>query len=118
MHQMSLTASRDLETSKKIIKDSQTKVTIFSEESVLIVKSKYEAEIGDWRVKYEDSQNIIAQMKIEIGNIKQDNQQLNLKYAGLVGGDEILLVGCDRLVPFRGGVKYKDIFLDINETIY
>ena len=80
-------------------------MNISSEESVL-VKSKYEAEIGDWRSKYEDSQSIIAQMKIEINNIKQDNKQLNLKYAELFGGDEILLVGCDRLVPFRGGVKY------------
>ena len=86
-------------------------MTIFSEQSVLIVKSKYEAEIGDWRVKYEDSQNIIAQMKIEIGNIKQDNQQLNLKYAGLVWGDEIILVGCNILVPLKGrGEKNKDIF--------
>ena len=74
---------------------------MFRDESVLIVKSKYEAEIGDWRAKYEDSQTIIAQMKIDINNIKQDNSQLNLKYAELVGGDEILLTGCDRLVPFR-----------------
>jgi len=54
------------------------------EESVL-VKSKYEAEIGDWRSKYEDSQSIIAQMKIEINNIKQDNKQLNLKVNDKLG---------------------------------
>ena len=40
-------------------------------------------------------------MKIEISNIKQDNGQLNLKYAELMGGDEILLTGQNRLVPFR-----------------
>merc|ERR1711915_529341 len=72
-----------------------------SEESVLIVKNKYEAEINDWRAKYEEAQNIIAQIKIDLGNLKQDNSQLNLKYADLVGGDEILLQGNNRLVPFR-----------------
>lgn len=56
-----------------------------SDESVLIVKSKYEAEIGDWRAKYEDSQSIIAQMKIEINNIKKDNSQLNLKVNDKLG---------------------------------
>ena len=75
--------------------------SIFRDESLTIVKKKYEAEIGDWRVKYEDSQNIIAQMKIELANLKQDNSQLNLKYAELLGGDEILLKGNKRLVPFR-----------------
>ena len=44
---------------------------------------------------------MIAQIKIDLGNLKQDNSQLNLKYAELVGGDEILLQGNNRLVPFR-----------------
>jgi len=56
-----------------------------SDESVLAVKNKYEAEIGDWRAKYEDSHTIIAQMKIEINNIKQDNSQLNLKVNDKLG---------------------------------
>jgi len=56
-----------------------------SEESTRLVKSKYESEIGDWRAKYEDSQSIIAQMKIEINNIKQDNKQLNLKVNDKLG---------------------------------
>jgi len=56
-----------------------------SEESVLIVKNKYEAEINDWRAKYEEAQNIIAQIKIDLGNLKQDNSQLNLKVNDKLG---------------------------------
>jgi len=56
-----------------------------SDESVLVVKNKYEAEIGDWRAKFEDAQTVIAQMKIEISNIKQDNSQLNLKVNDKLG---------------------------------
>ena len=64
------------------------------------MKKKFEAEISGWKVKLTEAQNVIAQLKIEINNLEQENKNLNLKYDKF-DGKEIILIGHKRLVPFR-----------------
>merc|ERR1711936_1494672 len=40
---------------------------------------KFEKELSDWKTKLDESQNIIAQLRIDLGNNKQDNKQLQVK---------------------------------------
>ena len=53
---------------------------IYSEHSVSVIKKKFEAELSDWKKKLDESQNVIAQLKIDLGNSNQDNKQLQVKY--------------------------------------
>ena len=64
------------------------------------MKQKFEAEIEDWKSKLGDAQNSIAQLKIEISNKQQENKTLTSKY-DMLEGEEIILKGHKRLVPFR-----------------
>ena len=64
------------------------------------MKKKFETEISEWKVKLTEAQNVIAQLKIEINNLEQENKNLNLKYDKF-DGREIILIGHKRLVPFR-----------------
>ena len=64
------------------------------------MKKKFETEISEWKVKLTEAQNVIAQLKIEINNLEQENKNLNLKYDKF-DGKEIILIGHNRLVPFR-----------------
>ena len=64
------------------------------------MKKKFETEISEWKVKLTEAQNVIAQLKIEINNLEQENKNLNLKYDKF-DGKEIILIGHKRLVPFR-----------------
>jgi len=41
------------------------------------MKSHYEVEINDWRVKYEEILTQLNKSKIDANNLKQDNKQLN-----------------------------------------
>ena len=71
-----------------------------SEQSLMSMKKKFETEISEWKVKLTEAQNVIAQLKIEISNLEQENKNLNLKYDKF-DGKEIILIGHKRLVPFR-----------------
>ena len=71
-----------------------------SEQSLMSMKKKFETEISEWKVKLTEAQNVIAQLKIEINNLEQENKNLNLKYDKF-DGKEIILIGHNRLVPFR-----------------
>lgn len=71
-----------------------------SEKSLMSMKQKFEAEIEEWRTKLGDAQNTIAQLKIEISNKQQENKTLTSKY-DMFEGEEVLLIGHKRLVPFR-----------------
>jgi len=51
----------------------------FDEQSISVIKKKFEAELSDWKTKLEESQNVIAQLRIDLGNNKQDNKQLQVK---------------------------------------
>merc|ERR1712156_437008 len=70
------------------------------EQSLMSMKKKFETEISEWKVKLTEAQNVIAQLKIEINNLEQENKNLNLKYDKF-DGREIILIGHKRLVPFR-----------------
>jgi len=69
---------RKLQTAVDVM-DSLPVQTETSEEKLKTVKSQYVAEIDGWRVKYEEAQSLVAQLQIELANIKKENQQLNLK---------------------------------------
>ena len=62
------------------------------------LRAQYEAELGEWRARCEEAQAALASTKLELANIKQDNKQLNLKYAGRT----LVLTGCNRQIAFRG----------------
>ena len=64
------------------------------------MKQKFEAEIEDWKTKLGDAQNTIAQLKNEISNKQQENKTLTSKY-DMLEGEEVILIGHKRLVPFR-----------------
>ena len=81
---------------------------MFSEQSLLSIKQKFEAEIEDWKIKLSDAQNTIAQLKIEINNKQQENKTLSSKYE-MFEGKEVILIGYKRVVPFR---KTISLFLD------
>jgi len=49
------------------------------EQSISVIKKKFEKELSDWKTKLDESQNIIAQLRIDLGNNKQDNKQLQVK---------------------------------------
>ena len=51
-----------------------------------MIKKKFETELSDWKTKLDESQNVIAQLRIDLGNNKQENKQLQVKYGG--GGVE------------------------------
>ena len=58
------------------------------------VRVQYKGEMDTWRAKYEEGQvgslppshlhpplqSLLAQLKIELGNLKDEKRQLNLKY--------------------------------------
>ena len=52
----------------------------YSEQSISVIKKKFEAELADWKRKQDESQNEIAQLKIDLGNSNQANKQLQVKY--------------------------------------
>ena len=52
----------------------------YSEQSISVIKKKFEAELSDWKSKQDESLNVIAQLKIDLGNSNQDNKQLQVKY--------------------------------------
>lgn len=64
------------------------------------MKQKFKTEIEEWKTKLGDAQNTIAQLKIEITNKQQENKTLTSKY-DMLEGEEVLLIGYNRLVPFR-----------------
>ena len=64
------------------------------------MKQKFKAEIEEWKTKLGDAQNTIAQLKIENNNKQQENKTLTSKY-DMLEGEEVLLIGYKRLVPFR-----------------
>ena len=64
------------------------------------MKQKFKAEIEEWKTKLGDAQNTIAQLKIEINNKQLENKTLTSKY-DMLEGEEVLLIGYKRLVPFR-----------------
>ena len=45
-----------------------------------MIKKKFEAELSGWKTKLDESLNVIAQLRIDLGNSKQDNKQLQVKY--------------------------------------
>jgi len=55
------------------------------EQSLMSMKKKFETEISEWKVKLTEAQNVIAQLKIEINNLEQENKNLNLKVNDKVG---------------------------------
>ena len=64
------------------------------------MKQKFKAEIEEWKSKLGDAQNTIAQLKIEINNKQLENKTLTSKY-DMLEGEQVLLIGYKRLVPFR-----------------
>ena len=52
----------------------------YSEQSISVIKKKFEAELSDWKSKQDESLNVIAQLKIDLGNSNQANKQLQVKY--------------------------------------
>ena len=52
----------------------------YSEQSISVIKKKFEAELSDWKTKQDESLNVIAQLKIDLGNSNQANKQLQVKY--------------------------------------
>ena len=76
------------------------------------MKQKFEAEIEDWKTKLGDAQNTIVQLKIEISNKQQENKTLTSKY-DMLEGEEVILIGHKRLVPFRK----KNVLLGITKEI-
>ena len=73
----------------------------FSEQSFASMKQKYEIEIHEWKEKLNEAQNKIAQLKIEIDNLEKDKRTLNAKYDKFEEDSEVVLIGDQRLVPFR-----------------
>ena len=92
----------------------------YSEQSISVIKKKFEAELSEWKSKLDESQAVIAQLKIDLSNSSQDNKQLHVKYEKPIpvyhsyhylivsfhklegsGGSEIILWGYNRWVPFR-----------------
>ena len=71
-----------------------------SEQSIMAMKTKFEKEIADWKIQLTEAQSIIAQLKLQLENIQQDNKKLNTKYDKL-GGQKLVLIGYQRLVSFR-----------------
>ena len=67
----------------------------------MAMKRNFELEISEWKTKLTDAQNFIAQMKIQIDNVQQDNKKLNIKYAKYGGGNLVHLWGYQRWVSFR-----------------
>ncbi|XP_023342853.1 lamin Dm0 isoform X2 [Eurytemora carolleeae] len=58
--------------------DSITKQSKGDGKSMQEVKVQYEAEISDWRAKYEELLSHINKAKIDASNLKQDNKQLTV----------------------------------------
>jgi len=59
--------------------DSIPKQQGMDEQSLMAMKRNFELEISEWKTKLTDAQNFIAQMKIQIDNVQQDNKKLNIK---------------------------------------
>jgi len=59
--------------------DSIPKQQGIDEQSLMAMKRNFELEISEWKTKLTDAQNFIAQMKIQIDNVQQDNKKLNIK---------------------------------------
>jgi len=59
--------------------DSIPKQQGMDEQSLMAMKRNFELEITEWKTKLTDAQNFIAQMKIQIENVQQDNKKLNIK---------------------------------------
>jgi len=59
--------------------DSIPKQQGMDEQSLMAMKKNFELEISEWKTKLTDAQNFIAQMKIQIDNVQQDNKKLNIK---------------------------------------
>jgi len=59
--------------------DSIPKQQGMDEQSLMAMKRNFELEISEWKTKLTDAQNFIAQMKIQIENVQQDNKKLNIK---------------------------------------
>lgn len=59
--------------------DSIPKQQGMDEQSLMAMKRNFELEITEWKTKLTDAQNFIAQMKIQIDNVQQDNKKLNIK---------------------------------------
>ena len=80
------------------------------------MKQKFEVEIHEWKGKLNEAQNNIAELKIEIDNLNQDKKTLNAKYDKFEEGSEILLIGNQRLVPFRKSKCLNQYFLLLQTT--
>jgi len=51
----------------------------FDEQSISVIKKKFEAELSDWKSKQDESQAEIAQLKIDLSNSSQEKKQLQVK---------------------------------------
>ena len=74
--------------------NSPCKCYNYSEQSISVIKKKFQTELSDWKTKLDESLAVIAQLKIDLSNSSQDSKQLQVKYDDNPSGSLISLSYC------------------------
>ena len=74
--------------------NSPCKSSNYSEQSISVIKKKFQTELSDWKTKLDESLAVIAQLKIDLSNSSQDSKQLQVKYDDNPSGSSISLSYC------------------------